>query len=130
VLPRQPLPARRSVRSTNICQPRIYRDFAGFDGVANLDAVASCPRTELHPLHPHDQHSRLQAGYLSTSFVKFVSLDDAFCSTSSIAPEEESDTAIMRAGRSVFGAFTGALAMVKGLPIQPFLWFHPMRDAG
>jgi argininosuccinate lyase len=57
----------------------------------------------------------------STSFVKFVSLDDAFCSTSSIMPQKKNpDIAeIMRAkSGSVFGALTGALVTVKGLPMS------------
>ena len=76
----------------------------------------------------------------STSFVKFVDLDDAFCSTSSIMPQKKNpDTAeIMRAkSGSVFGAFAGALLTVKGLPMSynrdlqeltPPLW-RGMRDA-
>ena len=76
----------------------------------------------------------------STTFVKFVTLDDSFCSTSSIMPQKKNpDTAeIMRAKTgSVFGAFTGALMTVKGLPMSynrdlqeltPHLW-RGMRDA-
>jgi argininosuccinate lyase len=76
----------------------------------------------------------------STSFVKFVSLDDAFCSTSSIMPQKKNpDMAeIMRAKcGSVFGAFTSALMTVKGLPMSynrdlqeltPGLW-RGMHDA-
>jgi argininosuccinate lyase len=76
----------------------------------------------------------------STSFVKFVELDDAFCSTSSIMPQKKNpDTAeIMRAkSGSVFGAFAGALLTVKGLPMSynrdlqeltPHIW-RGMRDA-
>jgi argininosuccinate lyase len=76
----------------------------------------------------------------STSFVKFVTLDDAFCSTSSIMPQKKNpDTAeIMRAkSGSVFGAFTGAILTVKGLPMSynrdlqeltPHIW-RGMRDA-
>jgi argininosuccinate lyase len=76
----------------------------------------------------------------STSFVKFVTLDDAFCSTSSIMPQKKNpDTAeIMRAkSGSVFGAFTGAILTVKGLPMSynrdlqeltPHLW-RGTRDA-
>jgi argininosuccinate lyase len=76
----------------------------------------------------------------STSFVKFVELDDAFCSTSSIMPQKKNpDTAeIMRAkSGSVFGAFAGALLIVKGLPMSynrdlqeltPHLW-RGTRDA-
>jgi len=75
----------------------------------------------------------------STSFVKFVTLDDAFCSTSSIMPQKKNpDTAeIMRAKTgSVFGAYTGALLTIKGLPMSynrdlqeltPSLW-RGMRD--
>jgi argininosuccinate lyase len=57
----------------------------------------------------------------STSFVKFVSLSDAFCSTSSIMPQKKNpDTAeIMRAkSASVFGAFSASLVTVKGLPMS------------
>ncbi len=76
----------------------------------------------------------------STSFVKFVTLDDAFCSTSSIMPQKKNpDTAeIMRAkSGSVFGAFTGAILTLKGLPMSynrdlqeltPNIW-RGMRDA-
>ncbi len=76
----------------------------------------------------------------STSFVKFVALDDAFCSTSSIMPQKKNpDTAeIMRAKTgSVFGAFSGALVTVKGLPMSynrdlqeltPGIW-RAVRDA-
>ena len=76
----------------------------------------------------------------STSFVKFIELDDAFCSTSSIMPQKKNpDTAeIMRAkSGSVFGAFAGALLTVKGLPMSynrdlqeltPHIW-RGMRDA-
>jgi len=76
----------------------------------------------------------------STSFVKFVTLDDAFCSTSSIMPQKKNpDTAeIMRAkSGSVFGALSGAILTVKGLPMSynrdlqeltPNIW-RGMRDA-
>jgi len=76
----------------------------------------------------------------STSFVRFVSLDDAFCSTSSIMPQKKNpDTAeIMRARcGSVFGSFAGALVTVKGLPMSynrdlqeltPNIW-RGMRNA-
>jgi argininosuccinate lyase len=76
----------------------------------------------------------------STSFVKFVSLDDAFCSTSSIMPQKKNpDTAeIMRAkSAGVFGAFCSAFVTVKGLPMSynrdlqeltPNIW-RGMHDA-
>jgi argininosuccinate lyase (EC 4.3.2.1) len=75
----------------------------------------------------------------STSFVKFVTLDDAFCSTSSIMPQKKNpDTAeIMRAKTgSVFGAYTGALMTIKGLPmsynrdLQELTPQYLARDAG
>jgi argininosuccinate lyase len=76
----------------------------------------------------------------STSFAKFVILDDAFCSTSSIMPQKKNpDTAeILRAKTgSVFGAFSAALVIVKGLPLSynrdlqdltPNIW-RGMQDA-
>jgi argininosuccinate lyase len=76
----------------------------------------------------------------STTFVRFVELDDAFCSTSSIMPQKKNpDTAeIMRAKTgSVFGAYTGAILAIKGLPMSynrdlqeltPNIW-RGMRDA-
>ena len=75
----------------------------------------------------------------STSFVRFVTLDDAFCSTSSIMPQKKNpDTAeIMRAkSGSVSGAFTAAIITMKGLPMSynrdlqeltPHLW-RGMQD--
>jgi len=76
----------------------------------------------------------------SMSFVKFVSLDDTFCSTSSIMPQKKNpDTAeIMRAKcGSVAGAFNSALIITKGLPMSynrdlqeltPHIW-RGMHDA-
>jgi argininosuccinate lyase len=57
----------------------------------------------------------------SSSFACFVSLDDAFCSTSSIMPQKKNpDTAeIMRAkSASLIGAYTSASATMKGLPMS------------
>jgi argininosuccinate lyase len=76
----------------------------------------------------------------SSGFIRFVSLDDAFCSTSSIMPQKKNpDTAeIMRAkSASVIGAHMAALATVKGLPMSynrdlqeltPSVW-RGIRDA-
>jgi len=76
----------------------------------------------------------------SSSFVRFVSLDDAFCSTSSIMPQKKNpDTAeIMRAKTgSVSGSLSAATLIVKGLPMSynrdlqeltPHLW-RGVRDA-
>ena len=57
----------------------------------------------------------------SSAFVEFVTLDDAYCSTSSIMPQKKSpDTAGIMRGKTgaVAGAFTAALMTVKGLPMS------------
>jgi argininosuccinate lyase len=122
-------------------------DLLGFDGLLTntMDAVA----TRDFALETLAGLSILMANISrlceeliiwSTSFVKFVSLDDAFCSTSSIMPQKKNpDTAeIMRAkAGSVFGAFSAALMITKGLPMSynrdlqeltPTIW-HGLHDA-
>ncbi len=57
----------------------------------------------------------------SSAFVEFVTLDDAYCSTSSIMPQKKNpDTAEIMRGKTgaVAGAFTSALMTVKGLPMS------------
>jgi len=57
----------------------------------------------------------------SSAFVEFVTLDDAYCSTSSIMPQKKNpDTAEIMRGKTgaVAGAFTAALITVKGLPMS------------
>jgi len=121
--------------------------FLGFEGLVKntMDAVA----TRDFALEALSDLSILMANVSrlcedlilwSTSFVKFVTLDDAFCSTSSIMPQKKNpDIAeIMRAKTgSVFGAYTGALLTVKGLQMSynrdlqeltPNIW-RGMRDA-
>jgi argininosuccinate lyase len=120
----------------------------GFDGLVTntMDAVA----TRDFALETLADLTILMAGtsrlceeliVWSTTFVKFVNLGDAFCSTSSIMPQKKNpDTAeIMRAkSGSVFGAFSGAFVTVKGLPMSynrdlqeltPNIW-RGMEDAG
>lgn len=70
----------------------------------------------------------------SSAFVRFVTLDDAYCSTSSIMPQKKNpDTAEIIRGKSgvVAGSFTAAFTAVKGLPmsynrdlqdVTPSLW--------
>lgn len=70
----------------------------------------------------------------SSAFVRFVTLDDAYCSTSSIMPQKKNpDTAEIMRGKTgaVAGTFTAALTAVKGLPmsynrdlqdVTPSLW--------
>jgi argininosuccinate lyase len=122
-------------------------DFLGFDGVVvnTMDAVATRDfaletLADLSILMTNTSRLCEELIIWSSSFVKFVSLDDAFCSTSSIMPQKKNpDVAeIMRAKTgSVFGAFTGALMTVKGLPMSynrdlqeltPNVW-RGMRDA-
>ena len=122
-------------------------DLLGFDGLVGntMDAVATrdFALETLADLSIHMANtSRLCEELIiwSTSFVKFVSLDDAFCSTSSIMPQKKNpDTAEIMRGKtgSVFGSFTGALMTVKGLPMSynrdlqeltPNIW-RGVRDA-
>ncbi|MGB4235331.1 MAG: argininosuccinate lyase [Methanoregulaceae archaeon] len=59
--------------------------------------------------------------FWSTVSVRFVTLDDAFCSTSSVMPQKKNpDSAeIMRAkAGSVLGAFIASAAIVKALPMS------------
>jgi len=70
----------------------------------------------------------------STSFVRFVQLSDAYCSTSSIMPQKKNpDTAEIMRGKAgtVTGALSAALMITKGLPMSynrdlqeltPHLW--------
>jgi argininosuccinate lyase len=129
----------------------INREFTanllGFDGLVTntMDAVATRDfaletLADISILMTNVSRLCEELVFWSTSFVKFVELDDAFCSTSSIMPQKKNpDTAeIMRAkSGSVFGAFAGALLTVKGLPMSynrdlqeltPHLW-RGMRDA-
>jgi argininosuccinate lyase len=128
----------------------INREFAasllGFDGLVTntMDAVATRDfaletLADISILMANTSRLCEELVIWSTSFVKFISLDDAFCSTSSIMPQKKNpDTAeIMRAkSGSVFGAFAGALLTVKGLPMSynrdlqeltPHIW-RGMRD--
>lgn len=119
----------------------------GFDGmvVNTMDAVAS--RDFALELLSHLSIMMMHVSRLceelilwSSAFIRFVSLDDAFCSTSSIMPQKKNpDTAeIMRAkSASVLGAYTAALATVKCLPMSynrdlqeltPSIW-RGTRDA-
>ena len=103
-------------------------DLLGFDGVIGntMDAVASRDfalevLADLSLLMV--TVSRLCEDLIlwSSAFVRFVDLDDAFCSTSSIMPQKKNpDSAeIMRAKTgSVLGAFMASAAIVKALPMS------------
>jgi len=70
----------------------------------------------------------------SSSFVQFVTLDDRYCSTSSIMPQKKNpDVAELLRSRAgtILGAFVSAVTIVKGLPmaynrdlqdVNPHLW--------
>lgn len=110
----------------------VNRDYTavilGFDGLVTntMDAVATRDfaleiLADLSILMVNTSRLCEELIIWSTSFVQFVSLDDAFCSTSSIMPQKKNpDTAeIMRAkSGSVFGSFCGAMMTVKGLPMS------------
>jgi argininosuccinate lyase len=119
----------------------------GFDGLAenSMDAVATRDfaletLADLSIMMANTSRLCEELVLWSTSFVKFVTLDDAFCSTSSIMPQKKNpDVAeIMRArSAGVFGAFTSAFVIVKGLPMSynrdlqeltPNIW-RGMHDA-
>jgi argininosuccinate lyase len=113
----------------------------GFDGLVTntMDAVATRDfalevLSDLSILMATTSRLCEELVFWSTSFVQFVSLDDPFCSTSSIMPQKKNpDTAEIMRGKSgaVFGAFSGAFVTVKGLPMSynrdlqdltPHLW--------
>lgn len=70
----------------------------------------------------------------SSSFVQFVTLDDRYCSTSSIMPQKKNpDVAELLRSRAgtILGAFVSAVTIIKGLPmaynrdlqdVNPHLW--------
>jgi argininosuccinate lyase len=130
---------------------RIDRDYTaallGFDGIImnTMDAVA----TRDFALEVLSALSIMMATVSrlceelvlwSSSFTGFITLDDSFCSTSSIMPQKKNpDTVeIMRAkAGSVAGAYISALVITKGLPMSynrdlqeltPHLW-RGARDA-
>jgi len=118
----------------------------GFDGLVQntMDAVASRD----HVLEALADYSILMTTISrlceelvvwSSPLIGFVTLDDSFCSTSSIMPQKKNpDTAEIMRGKagSVLGAFTTAAVIVKGLPmsynrdlqeLNPHLW-RAVRD--
>lgn len=119
----------------------------GFDGLVTntMDAVATRDfaletLADLSILMANTSRLCEELVIWSSAFVRFVTLDDAVCSTSSIMPQKKNpDIAeIMRAkSGAVFGAFSSAFVTVKGLPMSynrdlqdltPHLW-RGMQDA-
>ena len=131
---------------------RIDRDYTarilGFDGIVHntMDAVASRDfalevLSALTIMMTTASRVCEELVLWSSSFIRFVDLDEQFCSTSSIMPQKKNpDTVeIMRAKTgSVAGAYAAALVIMKGLPMSynrdlqeltPHLW-KGTREAG
>jgi argininosuccinate lyase len=119
----------------------------GFDGLVTntMDAVATRDfaletLADLSIMMANTSRLCEELVIWSSAFVRFVTLDDAVCSTSSIMPQKKNpDVAeIMRAkSGAVFGAFSSAFVTVKGLPMSynrdlqdltPHLW-RGIQDA-
>jgi argininosuccinate lyase len=124
---------------------RIDRDYPakllGFDGIVTntMDAVASRDFAlevlgDLTILMATVSRLCEEIVLWSSPLAGFISIDEVFCSTSSIMPQKKNpDTAeIMRAKTgSVLGAFTSAVVITKGIPmsynrdfqeLNPHLW--------
>ena len=103
------------------------------DAVANRDFIAET-LSSLAILMTNISRICEELILWSTSFVRFVDLADAYCSTSSIMPQKKNpDTLeIMRAkSAAVIGELTAALTLIKSLPmsynrdlqdLNPHLW--------
>ena len=126
---------------------KLTADLLVFDGIVTntMDAVATRDfalevLSDLAILMTNVSRLCEELVIWSSSFVRFTSLDDAFCSTSSIMPQKKNpDTAeIMRAKTgSVLGSLAAAITIVKGLPMSynrdlqeltPHLW-RGIQDA-
>lgn len=100
----------------------------GFDGLSynTMDAVASRDfATESLAadtiLITHISRFCEELVIWSSAFVRFVELDDRYCSTSSIMPQKKNpDVAeIMRSrAGTILGAFVSAITIIKGLPLS------------
>jgi len=103
------------------------------DGVANRDFIVETI-SALAILMTNVSRMCEELILWSSALVKFVELDDAYCSTSSIMPQKKNpDTLeIMRSKSAlVTGELTAALTLIKGLPmsynrdlqdLNPHLW--------
>lgn len=113
----------------------------GFNGYMgnSMDAVASRDFTEEvlacdTMLMTHVSRFCEELIIWSSSFVRFVTLDDRYCSTSSIMPQKKNpDVAEILRSRSgtLLGSFVSAVTIMKGLPmaynrdmqdLNPHLW--------
>ena len=99
----------------------------GFDGIVEntMDAVASrdfaCELLSLDAiLEMHISRLCEELVIWNSGLVRFVELDDAYCSTSSIMPQKKNpDVAEILRSRtgSVVGEFLSAVSIMKGLPL-------------
>lgn len=103
------------------------------DAVANRDFIAETV-SDLAILMTNVSRICEELILWSSAFVKFVNLNDAYCSTSSIMPQKKNpDTLeVMRAkSAALIGELTAALTLIKSLPmsynrdlqdLNPHLW--------
>ena len=120
-----------------------YLGFAGpmensMDGVANRDFIVEVI-SDCAILMTNISRMAEELILWSSALVRFVTLNDAFCSTSSIMPQKKNpDTLeIMRAKSAlVSGELTAALTLIKALPmsynrdlqdLNPHLW-HTLKE--
>lgn len=142
-----PLGAAAFASTSYPIQREFTADLLGFQGVLEntMDAVASRDfalevLSNLSIMMAHASRVCEELVIWSSGFAKFVELDDAFCSTSSIMPQKKNpDIAeVMRAkAASVLGSTTASLAIQKALPLSynrdlqeltPSLW-RGIQDA-
>lgn len=125
---RCPLGAAAFASTSYPVDRELVASLLGFDGILDntMDAVASRDfalevLSDLSILMTHASRLCEELVLWSSRFVRFVELDDAFCSTSSIMPQKKNpDSAeVMRAkAGSVLGAAVAAQAIMKGLPMS------------
>jgi len=123
-----PLGAAAFASTSYPIQRELTAEMLGFRGVLEntMDAVGSRDfalelLSDLSILMTHASRVCEELVIWSSNFARFVDLDDAFCSTSSIMPQKKNpDTAeVMRAkAASVIGSCTAALGIVKALPMS------------
>lgn len=142
-----PLGAAAFASTSYPIQREFVAELLGFQGVLEntMDAVSSRDfalelLSSLAIMMMHSSRVCEELVVWSSGFARFVELDDAFCSTSSIMPQKKNpDTAeVMRAkAGSVLGSATAAFAIGKALPLSynrdlqelnPHLW-RGIRDA-
>ena len=123
-----PLGAAAFASTSYPIQRELTTEMLGFGGVLEntMDAVGSRDfalevLSDLSIMMAHVSRICEELVIWSSNFARFVELDDAFCSTSSIMLQKKNpDIAeVMRAkAASVIGSMTSALAITKALPMS------------